>query len=410
MSKTGRVPYIVLEGGDGRQTIPVTVFNPETNSLEEIDLVLEEQRLGGGDGQRQSVALVSGDESAGASVQGADNEIMTSEDLQKLTEYDDTVAFLTQCDGVKAAGEPPFHPHSVFKEEGGEECRATDFERHGEGASPSRNHGASVNEGEFCRDGDLHKKSSNSGSEPVLSAVNLHQDSQSLDEGEVVEVYVAEHGELRPVNSRGLEGDEVEDHSQPGHPPIHLSEQLRGQIPVSASHNPPMSSYEGVAGYQQHAAEMWSAYLSGLYSGFGLASMPGGAQSLQALANIPPLAGMPVITGFGNWPVGVQPPPPHHSALPNFAKRKRRDREYMGGVVLEQNLKKGRRARELDRVCMNCGTATTPFWRKDRATGRALCNACGLYHTKNGSHRPTSLWRGDNPPAPDVNATLKTHM
>lgn len=39
-------------------------------------------------------------------------------------------------------------------------------------------------------------------------------------------------------------------------------------------------------------------------------------------------------------------------------------------------------------VCKNCGTQSTPFWRKDKADGKPLCNACGLYFSKNESHRP----------------------
>ncbi|RKP29765.1 glucocorticoid receptor-like (DNA-binding domain), partial [Metschnikowia bicuspidata] len=40
--------------------------------------------------------------------------------------------------------------------------------------------------------------------------------------------------------------------------------------------------------------------------------------------------------------------------------------------------------------CTNCGTAKTPFWRKD-ALGNALCNACGLFLKLHGSARPLSL-------------------
>ena len=46
-------------------------------------------------------------------------------------------------------------------------------------------------------------------------------------------------------------------------------------------------------------------------------------------------------------------------------------------------------------MCANCGTTTSPFWRKDRRGSGALCNACGLYYAKNESHRPRLLWRRD---------------
>lgn len=41
-------------------------------------------------------------------------------------------------------------------------------------------------------------------------------------------------------------------------------------------------------------------------------------------------------------------------------------------------------------VCANCGTSTTPLWRKDRE-GRIICNACGLYYKLHSSHRPVTM-------------------
>lgn len=46
-------------------------------------------------------------------------------------------------------------------------------------------------------------------------------------------------------------------------------------------------------------------------------------------------------------------------------------------------------------VCKNCGTKATPFWRKDKNDGRPLCNACGLYYSKNDAMRPKLLWKED---------------
>ncbi|PWN91853.1 GATA-domain-containing protein, partial [Acaromyces ingoldii] len=41
-------------------------------------------------------------------------------------------------------------------------------------------------------------------------------------------------------------------------------------------------------------------------------------------------------------------------------------------------------------TCANCGTSTTPLWRKD-AEGRIICNACGLYYKLHNSHRPVTM-------------------
>ncbi|PWN95635.1 glucocorticoid receptor-like (DNA-binding domain), partial [Tilletiopsis washingtonensis] len=40
--------------------------------------------------------------------------------------------------------------------------------------------------------------------------------------------------------------------------------------------------------------------------------------------------------------------------------------------------------------CANCGTSTTPLWRKD-PDGRIICNACGLYYKLHSAHRPVAM-------------------
>lgn len=42
-------------------------------------------------------------------------------------------------------------------------------------------------------------------------------------------------------------------------------------------------------------------------------------------------------------------------------------------------------------VCTNCGTTSTPLWRKEG--GQLMCNACGIYFKNHGYHRWAMLWR-----------------
>ncbi|KAI5171902.1 hypothetical protein NEFER03_1167 [Nematocida sp. LUAm3] len=43
------------------------------------------------------------------------------------------------------------------------------------------------------------------------------------------------------------------------------------------------------------------------------------------------------------------------------------------------------------RICTNCGTTSTPSWRRSTNNKMLLCNACGLYQKLHGSDRPFSV-------------------
>lgn len=47
------------------------------------------------------------------------------------------------------------------------------------------------------------------------------------------------------------------------------------------------------------------------------------------------------------------------------------------------------------KCCTHCQTTSTPLWRRDPASGRPLCNACGLYVQQHDKSRPQKLIEAD---------------
>lgn len=168
---------------------------------------------------------------------------------------------------------------------------------------------------------------------------------------------------------------------------------------------------------QQQAAAMlwWQAYLCGAFGvpgvGNGLGSVGFSAQQL-GWAMQPHLQAQPGFNPEGVFPhlaaaaaAGVTAPIVTAGKAGGgggggvSAPKRRRRNEGSGpagpsgesGQLLSS--KKGRRPKQEERVCKNCGTRTTPFWRKNKQDGLPLCNACGLYLAKNDAPRPKVLWK-----------------
>jgi len=151
---------------------------------------------------------------------------------------------------------------------------------------------------------------------------------------------------------------------------------------------------------QQQAVMMlwWQAYLSGAYNMCG----PKGMTATTQLGWSLPSTGLAAFNGayanFGDDAFYQQMLMVDDKGRTTNGIPKRRRKNDPNNNDPNSN-KKGRRQRHDERTCKNCGTNETPFWRKDKQDGHPLCNACGLYLSKNDAPRPKVLWKSAEKPA-----------
>lgn len=72
-------------------------------------------------------------------------------------------------------------------------------------------------------------------------------------------------------------------------------------------------------------------------------------------------------------------------------KRVKKEPLLFGASAAQKSSKLAAVDDENAKVCFNCGTTSTPLWRKDKTLDIIMCNACGIYFKNHGKHRPVSL-------------------
>ncbi|KAJ3365770.1 blue light receptor [Allomyces javanicus] len=122
----------------------------------------------------------------------------------------------------------------------------------------------------------------------------------------------------------------------------------------------------------QHEVAAAAAAARGWTSDGGSSGAPFTATAYWSAGAVPGAAGAPV-------PLAGPPPPVPPAAVPVPGSD-----EASAAAAAAAAKKRKRRASKpaTDRVCIDCGTTTSPEWRKGPTGAKTLCNACGLRYAK----------------------------
>ena len=129
----------------------------------------------------------------------------------------------------------------------------------------------------------------------------------------------------------------------------------------------------------------WLPLHSRLYAGPPAAGAIEGLKSLKQARITDPATGQSyglvrLYADPGEPPAAAHPhKPPAHHAHKAAAARHAHPRHSSHGH--------GHGGGKPSQACFNCGTTSTPLWRKERETGHMYCNACGIYKKTHGVER-----------------------
>lgn len=205
---------------------------------------------------------------------------------------------------------------------------------------------------------------------------------------------------------------------QPGMPAVGMEPTAAGPAASAAAATAAAASSPSAApaAAQQQNAAAWAWYMAMCQATAGYAAMQQQYQMMQyaqvGMVAPPPRAAYPGQQGPGVQLPRVVVHPGHKNprgggAGGGDAKRRRegeagapgRDGKGRKKVQGEGGAATAGGDASSAKICSNCGTTHTPFWRKDKTDGQPLCNACGLYSAKNDAPRPAALWKAPAPAA-----------